>query len=73
MSWVSFIAAILKFAMTVFLWARENKMVKAGEDKVIAATALTILQETEEGKAIRDHIEKLGDPEAAALWDRMLK
>ena len=73
MSWVSFIAAVLKFAMTVFLWARENKLVKAGEDKIIATSALAILGETETGKEIRAHIDRLDDTQAADLWDRMLK
>lgn len=72
MSWVSITVAILKFAMTIFTWARDQKLIKAGEDKVVASTALAILEETQHGKELRAHVEKLDDPEAALLWDRML-
>jgi hypothetical protein len=46
---------------------------QAGEDRVIASTALAIFNETQSGKELREHIEKLDDTEATALWDRMLK
>jgi len=71
MTWGSLILAGLRIILALITGANNRKLIQAGEDKKMAQTALQILEATEEGKKIREHIRALSDSEADDLWDRM--
>lgn len=72
MTWASLVVSILKIALAVLGWIKDYRLIKAGEDKAISAAALKILEETQNGKELREHISALDEPETLFLWDRML-
>ena len=71
-TWLTIAVTLLKLASSLIGWLKERDMIRAGEDKIIASTALAIFQETQAGKELREHIINLEEDEALALWDRML-
>ena len=73
LTWVSLAVTLLKLANSLIGWLKSRDMIKAGEDRLIASTALAIFEETQAGKELRQHIENLEEDEALALWNRMLK
>lgn len=72
-TWVTLAVGLMKLANSIIGWLNQRRMMQAGEDKLIASTALAIFQETQTGKELREHIDNLDNDEALALWDRMLK
>ena len=73
MSWVSIILTGLKLLTSLLNYLNDKRLIQAGEDKAVARAALELLEQTAEGKALRDSIKSLSDQEAADLWDRMGK
>jgi len=72
-SWASIILTGLKLLMSIMSYLNDRKMIQAGEDRAIARASLELLEQTQEGKALREHVKGLSDTEAADLWDRMSK
>jgi len=72
-SWVSIILTGLKLLTSLLNYLNDKRLIQAGEDKAVARAALELLEQTAEGKALRDSIKSLSDQEAADLWDRMGK
>jgi hypothetical protein len=72
-TWITIVVTLMKLAHSLTTYLQSRRLMQAGEDRVIATTALAIFNETQSGKELREHIEKLDDTEATALWDRMLK
>jgi ABC-type uncharacterized transport system permease subunit len=72
-TWISLAIALLKLSHSLVGWLHRKQMIKAGEDSIIASTALAILDETQTGKELRAYIDNMEEGEALALWDRMLK
>ena len=73
MSWISIILTSLKLLTSLLNYLNDKRLIQAGEDKAVARAALELLEQTAEGKALRDSIKSLSDQEAADLWDRMGK
>jgi hypothetical protein len=73
MSWVSLVLNLLKLSASLITWLREKQMMQAGQDKEVARAALEVLNRTAEGKALRDRIMAMSDPEAEELWQRMIR
>jgi len=71
MSWASIILTGLKLLSSIMSYLNDKRMIQAGEDRAIARASMELLQQTAEGKALREHIKSLSDQEAADLWDRM--
>ena len=72
MSWLSLIIAVLKLLTGLIGWLQQKRLVKAGEDKVIAEQAVKLLETTKHGKRLRERVKALSDEEADRLWDDML-
>lgn len=72
-TWVTLAVGLLKLANSLIGWLNQRKMIQAGEDRIIASTALAIFQETQSGKELRELIDNLENDEALQLWDRMLE
>lgn len=73
MNWIDIILSGVKLAISIMTYLNDRQLLKAGEDKAVARMALELLEQTAEGKALRDSIRGLSDPEVADLWDRMGK
>lgn len=73
MSWASIILTGLNLLSSLMNYFNEKNLIKQGEDKAIAKASLLLLEMTEEGKNIRERINKLSDSESEELWDRMTK
>lgn len=71
--WLGILNLLLQAASALFGWLRDRQLIKAGNDAAVAKAALEILEKTQQGKELREHIQSLEDAEADALWDRMLK
>jgi hypothetical protein len=54
-------------------WAMEKRAITMGEERQVAKATLELLEQTKEGKELRDRIRKLDDAESNDLWDRMVK
>ena len=72
MTWTNLILPILNLALTLLKFAQQRQLLQAGQDKAIAMAALQVLENTQNGKAIRESVRKLSDTEATTLWDEML-
>ncbi len=73
MSWATLIIQGIKILAAVLSYLNERKLIKEGEDKAIAAMALELLERTESGKALREHVKGLTIAEEEDLWNRMVK
>lgn len=73
MNWISIVLSGIKLAISIMTYLNDRQLLKAGEDKAVARMALELLEQTAEGKALRDSIKGLSDQEVADLWDRMGK
>lgn len=73
MTWASLVLTGLKIVMEIFTYLKSKELIKEGEDKAIAAATLVLLERTESGKRIREHVRSLSDADAESLWERMLK
>jgi hypothetical protein len=73
MSWASIILMGLRIVSEMMNYLNDRKLIKEGEDKAIAAAALSLLERTAQGKALRDHVKSLTVAEEDDLWDRMSK
>ena len=73
MNWISIVLSGIKLAISIMTYLNDRQLLKAGEDKAVARMALELLEQTAEGKALRDSVKGLSDEEAADLWDRMGK
>ena len=73
MSWASLIVTSLGILSTLMKWAADRKAIDAAEEIVIAKATMELLQQTEEGKKLRELVRNLDDVEADELWDRMVK
>lgn len=63
MSWVSIILGLLKLANVIFQWAQEQKWIKEGEDRAIAAATAEILRKSNYAKAALDEMHGRTDAE----------
>jgi len=70
-SWASIILTGLKLLTSIMGYLNDRRMIQAGEDRAIARASLELLEQTAEGKALREQIKNLTDQEASDLWDRM--
>lgn len=73
MSWASIVLGGLKILMSIFEYLNSRQLIKAGEDKAIAAAAMELLERTERGKALRERVRLLTLDEENDLWEAMLK
>lgn len=73
MNWVSLIIALLKAATSLTSWLREKQALEAGRDKEIARASLAVLEATAYGNELRRRVAAMEDPEAEALWNKMLE
>lgn len=72
--WLNIILALVSAAKAIMQWLHDRQMIKAGEDAAVARAALALLETTQEGKRLRDHVKALEtQADEDALWDRMLK
>lgn len=73
MSWTSVILSGLALLNSLMKWAMEKRAITMGEERQVAKATLELLEQTKEGKELRDRIRKLDDAESNDLWDRMVK
>lgn len=73
MSWIGLAISLLKIVADIVGWLRDQRAIDAARDKEIAKTALTLLELTEEGKALRARISAMTDTETEQLWKSMLE
>lgn len=71
--WFQLLMILLRAASGLFGWLRDRQMIKAGEDAAVARAAKALLESTERGKALREHVKGLSQSEEDDLWERMLK
>lgn len=71
MTWASIILLILQLVNKLTTIGMENKWIKAGEDKQIAASSAAILQKTSFAKETLSEITKLKDTEVDDLLRRL--
>lgn len=73
MDWQKFIPVAIAAAITLYDKVKQNQPITAENDAAIAAAALKLLDRTETGRKLREHLDSLGDEEASQLWDRMVE
>lgn len=73
MAWAELILAGIKAVLAVLNWMQDRQLIKAGEDAAIAKAALDLLDKTEAGKRLREHIRALTAEEVDDLLDRIGK
>lgn len=71
MTWASIILAVLTLVNKLLDIGQQNKWIKAGEDKQIAASSAAILQKTTFAKETLSEITKLKDTEVDDLLRRL--
>lgn len=72
MRWVSLAIAALKVLASLVKFLSDRKMIRAGEDRIIAKQAITILESTQQGKRLREKVKALDDEDADQLWDDLI-
>lgn len=73
MPWASIILAGLKLVFALIDYAKNNQLIKAGEDKQIALQSMELLRRTDEGKMLMERLDALSDRERDDLDDALGK
>lgn len=72
-SFFSILSGLMSLATALFGWLRDRQLIKAGEDAAVARAARELLEQTEQGKQLRERVNSLEPDAEEKLWDRMLK
>ena len=72
MNWGSLVLSVVKLVLAMVKWANDRRLIKAGQDKEIAKASLRLLESTDHGRKLREHVRGLTEDEADLLWNEMI-